>query len=104
MSTDIVNLVNLTPHPIRLPDRVIPSSGIARCAEYTAVAADLDGVPMVRRGYGAVLGLPDRCEGTVYIVSMIVRLLLPGRLDLASPGELKRDGLTLVAQYLVMNS
>jgi hypothetical protein len=108
MSADItpVTFVNLTPHPIRLPDRTIPTSGeIARCHEYTAAELDLDGVPAVRRGYGAVLGLPDPCAGTVFIVSMIVRLLLPGRLDLASPGELRHDvpGARPIAQYLVLN-
>lgn len=108
MSVDMpaVIFVNLTPHPIRLLDRVIPASGeIARCYEYTAAELDLGGVPAVRRGYGAVRGLPDPQDGTVFIVSMIVRLLLPWRRDLASPGELHREGDDRwpVAQYLVMN-
>lgn len=106
MDIAAVTFVNLTPHAIRLPDRVIPASGeVARCHEYTAAELDLSGVPAIRRGYGAVLGLPDPCDGTVFIVSMIVRLLLPGRLDLASPGELHREGdnRAPTARYLVMN-
>lgn len=107
MSVDMsVVFVNLTPHAIRLPDRTIPASGeIARCHEYTAAELSLDGVPAVRRGYGAVLGLPDPCGGTIFIVSMIVRLLLPSRLDLASPGELRHEGTDRrpVALYLVLN-
>lgn len=102
----VVTFVNLTPHPIRLPDRTIPASGmVARCHEFTAAELDLDGVPAVRRGYGAVYGLPDACDGTVFIVSMIVRMALPARQDLASPGEFRHDGVNprAVAQYLVMN-
>lgn len=102
----VVTFVNLTPHPIRLPDRTIPTSGqVARCHEYTAAELDLDGVPAVRRGYGAILGLPEPVDGVVYIVSMIVRVSLPARQDLASPGELRHDGQGArpVAQYLVMN-
>lgn len=48
-------------------------------------------MPLSRTSYGAVEGLPEPKAGVIYIVSALVRAAVPGRLDVASPGELVRD-------------
>lgn len=88
-----MNIINLTPHEIHLPDRnVLPSDFVARCNEVTKDAGEFDGVKLIRREYGDVYGLPDPVADTLYIVSLLVRQALPERKDLASPGDLVRDG------------
>jgi len=88
-------LVNLTPHEVRLVvgdnTVVVPSSGVARVSTVTSSAGEFCGVPLARQVYGAVTGLPEPVEGTLLVVSALVRAALPGRADLASPGDLVRD-------------
>lgn len=99
-------IVNLTPHAVHLPDRVIEPSGVvARCAEITAPAGEFDGAPLITRRYGEVIGLPEPRAGTLYIVAALVRLALPDRADLASPGDLIRDesGQIIGAANLIVN-
>ena len=99
-------LVNLTPHPINLAGQIIPLSGqLARCSEIISEAGQFDGVSLINLAYGPVAGLPDPQPGTLYIVSALVRLALPGRSDLASPGTLVRDeaGKVVGCQNLVVN-
>lgn len=102
--------INLTPHEIRIGDRVIPPSGkVARCEEITTPAGTFDGVELINRKYGQVHGLPEpgakKFDGTFYIVSAMVRMALPDRIDLASPGDLVRDetGKIVGCKNLVVN-
>jgi len=57
------------------------------------------GVPLTRTTYGEVV------EGTLYVVSGLVRAAVPERTDVASPGELVRDALGVVTgcRGLVVN-
>lgn len=104
-------LRNLTPHAISLviPSgdvfTVEPSGAVARCQTVQTPAGELSGVPLVHVEYGEVTGLPAPADGTLYIVSALVRSALPERLDLASPGDLVRDGLgnVLGCRNLVLN-
>jgi len=48
-------------------------------------------IDIYRETYGQVEGLPGPEDGTLYIVSALVRLALPERKDLVSPGECVRD-------------
>jgi len=83
-------LINLTPHAINvLTDggttiTLPPSGAVVRVRVTREVAGHIchDGrtVPLYRTSYG-----------TLYIVSLAVRAACPGRMDLASPGELVRD-------------
>jgi hypothetical protein len=93
-------LVNLTPLVISIHHDngvlTLPSEGDARVNEvrrpdgYLFVNAD-EQIPVTSVSYGEVTGLPDPVDGTVYVVSLLVRAALPGRKDLASPGPLVRD-------------
>lgn len=99
-----MNLVNLTPHSITIKMSngemlTIPPTGIpARCRvestyAYEVLPANAPETTIVcsRAKYGAVYGLPDEAEDTIFIVSMVVREACPQRADLASPGVLIRD-------------
>lgn len=103
----MTTFINLTPHTINLPDRTIPPSGtIARCAEVTTPAGNLDGVEIICRNYGEVSELPEETsEDVYYIVSALVRLALPERFDLLSPGDIVRDesGKIIGAKNLIIN-
>lgn len=101
-----MQIINLTPHAIHLPDRTIePSGQLARCSEVSSPVWTFDGIDLITRSYGAVSGLPDPQPQTLYIVSMLVRQALPERSDIASPGDLVRDesGAIVGAKNLVVN-
>jgi hypothetical protein len=92
----MANLINLTPHVINVLHadgsiQNIPSSGLARCAEQRIIVGSIDGIDLYTVSYGEVSGLPEQTKDTYFIVSMPVRLALPTRKDLLSPGELVRD-------------
>lgn len=112
-----MNIVNLTPHTIniRKTDGAflnIPASGaIARREETRETLSGLDGIGISRASYGAVTGLPDPQDNTIYVVSALV-LSAPevaGRTDVFAPGQLIRgdngqpigcDGLSAVPQMV----
>ena len=93
----MTTFINLTPHDINAIDLdgnvvTFPKSGnVARCEEQRDVVSTLDNFNLYSVSYGNVYGLPDPKSGVCYIVSMAVRLALPDRVDLLSPGELVRD-------------
>jgi hypothetical protein len=98
MMCRVVNLMNLTPHPITVCGITIPPSGIvARVTEtVTPVGAlEYEGVhiPLVTRTLGPVTDLPEPQPDTIYIVSSMVASAAwaMGRRDVAAPGDLVRD-------------
>lgn len=88
---------NLTPHVLNILDEegeqvlALPSEGVARCAVAQRVVEEHDGVVLFAQEFGEVEGLPEPEEGTIYVVSLLVRQAVPHRRDLASPGQLVRD-------------
>jgi len=99
-------IINLTPHAIHFPDKsIFPSLQPARCKEESEVIGMVDGIELIHRKYGEVTGLPEPKEGTLYIVSMIVREALPNRKDIASPGDFVRDkdGNIIFTRNLIVN-
>ena len=109
-----MNIQNLTPHAVRIFAAdgktelltVPPSGAVARVAvtrqETGVVPIEMDadrlmardplaGIPVFVGTYGQVTGLPEPVNGTVYIVSAMVRQAVPRRRDVLSPGELIRD-------------
>jgi len=95
-----MQFINLTAHVVSIPSLngpIIPSGQVARVKMERTLVATLvaeDGVGTVRlyRSVpGDVTGLPREAENTGLIVSTMVRLALPGRMDLYSPAELILD-------------
>ena len=108
-----MNLVNLTPHALRIVGAdgivVIPISGKeARVDMDTRVVGRVlkEGVeiPLLHMEAGEIEGLPEKQEDTMYITSTLVRLATP-RTDVASPGPPIRDdeGKVIGAEGLVIN-
>ena len=104
-------LVNLTPHALNLilasgeVRTVAPSGNVARCATVSEVVGEVNGVALSRTTYGEVVGLPEATEGTLFVVSALVRSAVPHRKDVASPGDLVRDagGNVVGCKGLVVN-
>jgi len=101
-----MKLINLTEHVINIPgwgDPILPSGQVARVKMErvlvgTLVADAGAGTVKVYRSIpGAVTGLPGAAENTGLIVSTLVRVAIPSRADLFSPGELIRDPAGVVA-------
>lgn len=97
------NFINLTPHDIHIYVKdgdvrteflrtVKPDGTVARVETTTWKVGVMDGVPMFKSKTGGVIGLPNPVPGTVWIVSTMVREAVKGRMDVASPGELIRNG------------
>lgn len=89
-------IVNLTPHTITILFSnetwfLEPSGTVARCKMVCEPAGHHDGIPLTSVSYGTVEGLPEPAEGVLYVVSALVKAAVPGRNDVASPGDLVRD-------------
>ena len=88
--------VNLTPHTINIcvvgvtEMNIEPSGTIARCSETSAQIGTRLGIPIIRKSFGSVEGLPDPVEGTIYIASALV-CQAAKRQDVMSPGDPIRD-------------
>ncbi len=84
-------IVNLTPHPIVLyrgdePVLTVPPSGtVARVSTHQMPSGEVDGIPVVRTSFGKVENLPERQEGTFYVVSTLVAQAVPFRDDVIAP-------------------
>ena len=92
-------LVNCTPHELRVftdqsqdAYRLLPpGTRVPRVEVREKEVGTIEGVPVFASAYGAPVGLPEPAPGTVFVVSLAVRLACPERADLVSPGELVRD-------------
>lgn len=97
LNTD-VTIVNLTPHAVTFYAQdgktiinTIPSSGIARTVQTRKPINNINGIPVSKTGYGAVEGLPDKQDNTIYIVSVLTAQAAKGRDDLYIVDDLVRD-------------
>lgn len=97
-----MKLVNLTPHELKLHApgghvlTVAPSGDVARVAQTDTLtgAVVVDGValPVNKKEFGDVVGLPAPQPDTAFVVSGLVLAALNGsRLDVFAPGALVRD-------------
>ena len=99
-------LVNLTPHTLNVFDAdgnpvatLLPDGTVARVSVKTLPMLDgledfpilVNGVPLFYQEVGEVAGLPAPVAGVLWVVSALVRLAVPSRTDVLSPGELKRN-------------
>lgn len=92
-------IVNLTPHPLNVAGFTIPASGtiarvsVTRRQTASLTLADGSSIPAFVPEFGQVTGLPPAQDGTIFIVSAMVRShpAVQPRIDVASPGQLLRD-------------
>ena len=90
------NVVNLTPHEVTVlvgENKIsFASRGIARVTQKNTPSGELEGgIPLYRAEFGAVEGLPQPNDDTMYIVSSIVRAACPDRQDLLVPTDFIRS-------------
>lgn len=89
----------MTPHAVVLSradgttETIPPSGTVARVSQVATRVGSVAGVPVVTTRPGPVTGLPtfEADDGAGYIVSALVRIALPERIDLFSPADLVRD-------------
>ena len=105
-----MQFINLTPHGIVVfmgEGRIsfAPTGAVARVATQTVPAGTVGGIPCFKTAGGEVTGLPEQHPLRMLIVSSMVRMACPERLDLVSPGELVRDenGRPVGCQGLTIN-
>lgn len=94
------NIINLTPHPLKIQlldgtflELSKPAEGtkIPRRETLTEVGKPLYGVPVATVVLGPVKDLPPIIGDVIYVVSRIVVDGAPHRYDLFAPGEAIRD-------------
>ena len=92
-----MQVINLTPHELTLVGsneeviERIPSSGITRVSEVVETLGNINGIPLVKKTFGKVEGLPDPQDGVVYYVSAITASAVQGRDDVVIGGESVRN-------------
>lgn len=99
-------LINCTMHDVILMDKdnnvitvIAPSGIVPRCKEqtehiydlYVGGLPELVSIPVNRKFFSEVEGLPPREAGTCYIVSALVANAAPEREDLLVPDDTVRD-------------
>ncbi len=98
----MTKLVNLTPHALTVlapggQSVTLPPSGqVARVAQTDtltgAVVVDGLALPVAKKSFGAVEGLPLALDGVAYVVSgLVLAALGDSRPDVYAPGTLVRD-------------
>lgn len=87
-----MKIINLTPHQVSVlvgeeMKTFEPSGMIARVSTNCKVVGYVDGIEIVAQTYGDIQGLPEPQEGTLYLVSLLVRQAAQaqGRTDVISP-------------------
>lgn len=87
-----MKILNLTPHEINIVGKdPIPSSGAVRVSEKTEVIGEINGIPVIKKSFGKVEGLPNEQADTKIIVSLLVAQAAKGRSDLLVVGETIRN-------------
>ena len=104
--------INLTPHDIHIMgyddeeiENITASGTIARVAIEEVSLYYISGVQIKLQIPQQPIDVPLPRNNTFYIVSTLVRLALPKRIDLLSPGDMVRDekGRILGCKSLVAN-
>ena len=92
-----MKIINLTPHDISLMRNgqvveIFPASRMpARVSVATEIVGEINGFEVRRNVYGQVVNLPERVEGTVYIVSALVAQAAKDRDDIFVTDGAVRD-------------
>lgn len=79
-----MKIINCTPHAInflREDNSVLvtiePSGTIARASQTRERVSEVNEIPVNQCSYGAVTGLPDPQDGTIYLVSALTAQAMP---------------------------
>lgn len=93
-----MTILNCTPHSLCFVNdageviRTVEPSGILpRVSSVVTVIGDIDGIPDEVTSYGEVVGLPEKQDDTILVVSAMVAARLPDRSDIRIPGRQVRD-------------
>ncbi len=93
-----MTILNCTPHAINFIDStgevartIEPSGFLPRVSFTTKVVGDIDGIPDEETCYGEIVDLPEKQDGVILIVSVMVASRLPDRDDLRIPGRQVRN-------------
>lgn len=88
-----MQLINLTPHTIKLPngESVEPTGYVARVHTTQSQVGSIRGVPILESSIAKSVNLPEQEDDVAYIVPSVVRQMAPARKDLLSPTKLIRD-------------
>ena len=83
-----MTIINLTPHAITFLDgnnsvlaTIEPSGVVARASQTRERVSEVNGIPVNQCSYGAVIGLPDPQDGTIYLVSALTAQACRNRSD-----------------------
>jgi hypothetical protein len=98
----VTQLINLTPHPVRivgpdneliaqLPGAALPARRTEQTRQVGLLALGGTSVPLLTVRYGPIHDLPGPQPNVVYVVSRLVADACPGRDDLVVPADLVRD-------------
>lgn len=87
-----MKIINATPHVININGNSFPPCGkVARVKQDNILVNTIDGIDIFKPVFGDVIDLPDQSDGTIYIVSALVRSACPDRKDIFSPADFIRD-------------
>ena len=88
-----MQLINLTPHSIRLSngETIEPTGYVSRVNTTQSQVDEIRGVPILESNISKTVNLPEEEEGVAYLVPSVVRQMAPRRKDLLSPTKLIRD-------------
>lgn len=93
-----MTILNCTPHSLCFVNdageviRTVEPSGILpRVSSAITVVGNIDGIPDEVTSYGEVVGLPEKQDDTILVVSAMVAARLPDRSDIRIPGRQVRD-------------
>lgn len=94
----MATIINCTPHDLVFVDdagkviRTVEPSGILpRVSSTITVLGNIDGIPDEVTSYDDVVGLPEKKDGTILVVSAMVAARIPYRDDIRIPGRQVRD-------------
>lgn len=91
-------IINKTPHAVYILNedhsilKMYPkSNGMIRVPETNEVIGEIEGIPITCTTWGKTTDVPKPKKGVYYIVSQLVRNVLPDRPDLLVPKNIVRD-------------
>ncbi len=93
---NMIKIVNLTPHELSFVvgdnETRIPTSGIiARVSEKIEIVGNVNGIPIIKKTFGEVEGLPPAVKDTVFVVSLLTAQAASERKDVFVVGETIRN-------------